>query len=170
LSNITTNALLVVEPGIPRSASFISNLKEALAENNINTVSPCPANTVCQIKGGKKGSKWCHFNFEADDSPKELQKLSSLAGLSKEKVVLSFLLASKKNIKVDTTNARVVSDLFTLPGNKTGVYACSQKGLLLIICDKTIKSGMLLEIPQGKMNDNLPTDKKSGAKIIDLSK
>jgi hypothetical protein len=41
---------------------------------------------------GKGASKWCHFAFDTQDAPAALQRLSTAAGLPKERATVSFLL------------------------------------------------------------------------------
>ncbi|MDR3301578.1 MAG: rRNA methyltransferase [Spirochaetaceae bacterium] len=169
-------AALVVEPGIPRCAQFISALKEAFEAQHLQIEAPCPPSTPCALRGGKRGSKWCHFSFDIDDSPPALQKLSASAGLAKEKAVLSFLLAKKLATKqgVEKTDAltfRIISDCFPLTeaGNEYGRYACSKRGLALLSGVKqaiaSCSSGTLLHIdnpvPQGR-------DTKSGALVFSV--
>jgi hypothetical protein len=101
--------ILVVEPGTPRSGRFISLLREALAGLGRPPLSPCAHRGPCPFPGrgparpgldrdsgpsyGKGAAKWCHFAFDAQGAPAALRRLSEVAGLPKERAVLSFLLA-----------------------------------------------------------------------------
>lgn len=123
-------AVLVVEPGIPRSAAFISLLRSALAGSTgsagLRLCSPCPHSGPCplpggQAAGGKGKAKWCHFAFGTEDAPPDLQKLSAAASLPKERAVLSFLLAASgtdrgagdtSEIKGEILPVRIISDVF----------------------------------------------------------
>jgi hypothetical protein len=101
-----TGAILVAEPGVPRSGEFIAALRAALITLGYPPRSPCPHAGVCPLPGGvlpgspsrtarpsgAKG-KWCHFAFDTEDAPAELLRLSAAAGLPKDRVTLSFLLA-----------------------------------------------------------------------------
>lgn len=64
--------------------------------------------------------------------------------------------------------ARITSDPFRLPKNRTGFYACSELGLTLIATEhpEQLKSGTLLQLQLKKAPDTLPADFKSGAPII----
>ncbi|MDR2865092.1 MAG: rRNA methyltransferase [Spirochaetaceae bacterium] len=167
----TNSALLVVEPGVPRCGQFIHFLKVAFESRDLVIRSPCPRCSACCMRGGKRGSKWCHFYFDTDDSPKDLQKLSGAAGLSKDKAVLSFLLAQKsalpKKESDDLLDLRVISDLFPLPEYQYGRYACSAKGLVLLRGSKKIMescpSGAELSARKSAFGG---IDKKSGALIL----
>jgi ribosomal protein RSM22 (predicted rRNA methylase) len=166
-------AALVVEPGVPRCGQFVSVLKEAFEARRIGIRSPCPANASCAARGGKRGSKWCHFNFDVDDSPVRLQKLSLAAGLAKDKAVLSFLLAEKgtkaPSPRNNASELRVISDSFALPENKCGRYACSKRGLVLLRGEERgidlCKSGTLLSVENPVFCGR---DKKSGAEILNV--
>ncbi|GHV81686.1 hypothetical protein AGMMS49991_02440 [Spirochaetia bacterium] len=109
-------AILVVEPGVPRSGEFIAALRAALSGMGRQTVAPCPHSGECPFPGGNHHAllkrntsgqrddstnragaggkeKWCHFAFDTDDAPAKLHSLSAAAGIPKERAALSFLLA-----------------------------------------------------------------------------
>jgi hypothetical protein len=183
--------LLVVEPGVPQSGRFISMLRDAFLEQEREPLSPCTHSRECVltphnltsasfahkiaaqaawrlcVNQFRKG-KWCHFAFDAGDAAKELQGLSAAAGIPKERLVFSFLLAgargAKKAAQPDT--ARVISDAFPLPNRRFGRYSCSEKGLVLLAGDEKaiegISSGSLVKI---KLTDK--HDEKSGALIAE---
>ena len=182
LSSLTdrTGSILVVEPGIPRSGEFVSQLRSFLLKRERFPLSPCTHNSVCPFPGGqsKNKNKWCHFSFDTEDAPLDLHKLSAASGIPKERAVLSFLLSGpmpdKIKSKKDKTRIRIISDLFPLGGEKTkesenwGRYGCSERGMVLVSGSrKTIEktySGTLEELPltAGKI------DSKSGALIAQL--
>jgi hypothetical protein len=54
---------------------------------------PPAAETAADKPGVRGVSKWCHFAFGAQDAPAALRRLSTAAGLPKERATLSFLLA-----------------------------------------------------------------------------
>jgi|GEM_PF-197881 len=89
-----TSSILVVEPGVPRSARFISLLRDALIRLDFAPLSPCPHDGPCPFPGLRHG-KWCHFVFDTAPAPARLHKLSEEAGLSKDRAALSFILASR---------------------------------------------------------------------------
>jgi hypothetical protein len=164
--------IITVEPGVPRSGQFISLLRSAFLELNRPPLSPCPHVGICSFPGGKK--RWCHFPFETGNAPKELQSLSAAAGIPKERLVLSYLLAGPvmDDFTVHASNvARVISDAFPLPNNKFGRYCCSERGLVLLTgeksaIDKTVSSSLVTPVfPEDKKRDA-----KSGALIAEVKK
>lgn len=182
-------AVLLVEPGDPHSARFVSLMRDAFIRRGFEPVSPCPHIHMCPMDGRKGGSmtgKWCNFGFNTDSAPKRLLKLSEKAGLPKERAVLSFVVAQKSSDKkekvLESTSIsdlikqnksrklrlRVASDFIKLPAlHRSGYYCCSELGLVLAIDEHGVKpkNGELLEIPFP--TGQLETDQKSGAlKII----
>ncbi len=92
-------ALLLVEPGVPKSARFVSLMRDAFIRRGLVALAPCPHQQSCPMDGRRAGQngangKWCNFDFETDDAPKKLLALSASAGIPKERAVLSFVLAS----------------------------------------------------------------------------
>jgi hypothetical protein len=175
---------LVIEPGFPRCGEFISLLRGAFAEYGIRPLSPCPHGEDCPAAGGmsETGKKrWCHFAFETSGVPSALRRLSRAAGIPKERAVLSFLLAgaaegqtakaspAKQNAATGgLTELRVISDAFSLPGEKHGLYCCSRRGLILLAGKKNaiekISSGdtVAAAVKKGEK------DPKSGAVMAEL--
>lgn len=91
-------ALLLVEPGVPKSARFVSLMRDAFIRRGLVALAPCPHQQNCPMDGRRAGQggangKWCNFAFETDDAPKKLLALSASAGIPKERAVLSFVLA-----------------------------------------------------------------------------
>ena len=91
-------ALLLVEPGVPKSARFVSLMRDAFIRRGLVALAPCPHQLSCPMDGRRAGQggangKWCNFAFETDDAPKKLLALSASAGIPKERAVLSFVLA-----------------------------------------------------------------------------
>jgi len=166
-----SGTILLVEPGDPRSGAFISAMRAALAARGVTPIGPCPHQCACPMPGffrslgGDEDAKvgkilakmtpvvmpkwrpkypWCHFTLSTESAPPWLDDLSRSAGLPKEKMVLSYLLAAKDSekraaqepIKTDTRanhlEVRVVSAAFPLPGKKMGCYACSNLGFTLL--------------------------------------
>ncbi len=180
------SSVLLVEPGDPHSARFISLMRDALIRQNFLPVAPCTHSLTCPMSGrthGKttnaygKNAKWCNFAFDADTAPERLKKLSEKAGLQKERASLSFISAkksaavsqSKKNPESsdEKTFIRIASDFIRLPDlHKSGYYACSQFGMLLAIDENNIKpkNGDLLQI---RTPENMTErDRKSGGIIV----
>jgi hypothetical protein len=170
--------ILTVEPGVPQSGHFISLLRSAFLELNRPPMSPCPHSEDCPMPGGKTANikkRWCHFAFAATDAPKELCRLSAAAGIPKERLVFSYLLAgAQKQTQAATANTagkvRVISDTFPLPDKKFGRYGCCSAGLVLLTGDKTriekIASGDLVS-KSGVKNGTI-CDAKSGALIVEI--
>ncbi|MCR5763021.1 MAG: small ribosomal subunit Rsm22 family protein [Treponema sp.] len=165
--------VLVIEPGVPSCARFLSLLRDALMRNYFMPCSPCPHTAECPMSG-KRGGKWCNYAFSTEDAPRDLKKLSESASLAKERAVLSFIAAEKNESGQDDSfkesggvlKFRIASDEIRLPGNRTGYYACSEKGLLLVVAKKKYFSGELLSIPMP--NSLTRMDRKSGARVIEI--
>ncbi len=174
-------AILVVEPGIPRSGEFVSALRDAFLRQGRPPLAPCPHQGACPLSGGRRGAKWCHFAFDTDDAPPRLLALSAAAGIPKERATLSFLAAGPLAAghqaagpqAADATAAgsldlRMVSDSFPLDGGQFGRYACSALGLTLAVGTgrrmEELESGTLLRLPPGTTASG--RDAKSGAALI----
>ncbi|MGN0729764.1 small ribosomal subunit Rsm22 family protein [Treponema sp.] len=163
---------VIVEPGDPRSARLVSLMRGFFMRKGFAPVSPCTHSCPCPMEG-KKGGKWCNFVFKTDDAPAALKKISEKAELPKERAVLSFA-AFRKNIsqtgdspaKEEFMAVRIASELIRLPGGKSGYYACSEKGLLLVVTSRQLLSGQKISVP--RTEKHLPIDKKSGAFILEL--
>jgi len=156
--------ILTVEPGVPQSGRFISFLREAFINLGRIPAAPCTHSEVCPL-ADYRGKKWCHFAHKDFSPPKELVRLSAAARLPKERLVYSYLLTSAAQ-KQTAQSVRIISDIFNLPGGKTGCYGCSAQGLVLLEQDKhnkdRVKSGTLVK-------DFIITneiDSKSGALIF----
>lgn len=184
---------LVIEPGIPRSARFISLLRDTFIRKDMSITAPCSHCEICPMDGRLlKGShmnktadsnrtgKWCNFAFPVKNAPEKLQKLSAAAKIPKERVVLSFVFATpateenKGLVKNEsaaqksdkTVLLRIASDPIRL-SEKIGFYACSRLGLVLYIPKKgqLTFSGDLVEVSLPKREPK--KDFKSGAIIIE---
>jgi hypothetical protein len=86
--------ILIVEPGIPRSAEYIAALRGRFLEAGAAALAPCTHSRQCPAPGGKtarSSAKWCHFAFECEDAPEALRRLSAAAGIPKDRATLSFL-------------------------------------------------------------------------------
>ena len=103
-------------------------------------------------------------------------KLSENAKLPKERATLSFISIVDSEVSTQNQNlnkdkseikCRVTSDSFKLPGNFTGHYACTERGLALLKSHAKINSGDAFCV-KIKTPDSLPKDEKSGAVIIEL--
>lgn len=168
-------AILLVEPGVPKSARFVSLMRDAFIRRGLVALAPCPHQQSCPMDGRRAGQggangKWCNFAFETDDAPKKLLALSASAGIPKERAVLSFVLAGAETAckpKNCGGLLRVASDIIRLPPDgegqkpRVGHYACSEQGLVLALSKggKRVYSGDLLEVE----NDFTP---KSGSDTV----
>lgn len=186
----STKTVLLVEPGDPHSARFISLMRDAFIRRDFIPLSPCQHANECPMAGRtgtKKNAKWCNFGFETEDAPIRLLKLSEKANLPKERAVLSFILSQKlskeEKAKIEERELnkigeiqknprlrlRIASNFIKLPElHKSGYYACSEIGMLLAVDTTNVKpkNGESLEVPfpEGK----LEKDAKSGATIINI--
>jgi hypothetical protein len=112
--------------------------------------------------GARSAAKWCHFAFGTQDAPAALRRLSTAAGLPKERATLSFLLAGPSPARTDQTNpadqtdkgaqkpasapplpgaqgpfpVRLISDPFPLSApqdsREWGRYGCAREGIALV--------------------------------------
>lgn len=180
------HTIFVVEPGIPRQARIISLLRDSFIKAGMSITAPCPHAEDCAMNGlhARMGgtTKWCNFAFATDDAPRQLQELSTDAGIPKERAVLSFIIASNTvHIKEetehdDTTDSllllRIASAPIRLPGYRTGYYACSRLGLTLVVDASGInlKSGDLITAQPLHDFAGLSKDAKTGAKEVIIIK
>ena len=130
--------ILVLEHGNPVGGTFIASLRQAALERKRPPLAPCTHAGVCPFPGMK--AKWCHFAFDTEDSPEALRRLSSAAGLSKERAALSFLHIGPQGAGsprvYETPRVRVISDAFPLSNQQYGRYACSERALVLLSGDR----------------------------------
>lgn len=160
-------SVIVIEPGDPRSARLVSLMRASFMRKKFLPMAPCTHCSECPMEG-KKGGKWCNFAFTTEDAPRELKKLSERSELPKERAVLSFVAVKKQAEEIPEKgdlSLRITSDLIRLPGNRSGFYACSKKGLILLVTDKNLHSGDFIRIEDPKKS--LRTDPKTGALIIE---
>jgi ribosomal protein RSM22 (predicted rRNA methylase) len=162
----TKTRVFIAEPGIPRASRFVSLCRDIFIRKNWTLVAPCAHYQKCPADG-HKGGKWCHFILDTDKAPQKLLKLSESAGLPKDRASISFICAAseKPEDACDSLlNLRVISDPIKLPQNKTGVYCCSPKGLVLYT-KKIYSSGRLINTNL-KTDIKLPSDKKTDAFVL----
>lgn len=168
-SKTENTKVLLIEPGVPNSARLLSLMRASFMRKGFVPLSPCPHCGDCPMEG-KKGGKWCNFAFSTEEAPAALKKISEKAYLPKDRAVLSFVAlkkAEQKKEDLDNLIFRVASDPIRLPGNRTGYYACSRIGLLLIVTTSNLLYGDALSIPMPK--NTLKQDEKSGAYILELN-
>ena len=192
LSSLTesSGAVLVMEPGIPRSGEFISLLRSGLMRQNRSPLSPCAHSFPCPLPGSprkpgasRRGSgtntssaKWCHFAFDTEDAPEELHKLSEASGIPKERAVLSFIFTGSgspsKAVPKGPVKIRIISDSFPVAEHEKapakisrGRYGCSEQGVVLV----TGSRESLARSPSGTLEElclkSGARDPKSGAQV-----
>lgn len=169
-------SVLLIEPGVPNSARFISLMRDAFLRNGFFAAAPCPHQGRCPMNGrraGKSGAsgKWCNFAFETADAPKRLLSLSEKSGLPKERAVLSFVFVQKnenaKKLSEQSESIRIVSDTIHLAQKGArGHYACARQGFSLAVCSpgKKVESGDLIFGAKEK-NER---DEKTNALIFEI--
>jgi hypothetical protein len=175
-----TGSILVLEPGVPQSGAFIAALRRALLDLGRPPLAPCLHAETCPLPGpqGTGGAgKWCHFAFGAEGVPSGLRRLSAAAGLPKERVVLSFLLAGPRGQTARTGAAReelpvrIISDAFPVAsGGGYGRYGCSSRGLVLMAgsrgqAENQVSGTALRMVPDRREK----RDPKSGALALEFS-
>ena len=100
-----------------------------------------------------------------------MQKLSSRAGLPKERASLAFVLASSSavnsGVKENQLEIRIISEPIKLPGERSGHYGCCRLGLVLVETATSLAPGALLHVQEPRSPRQ---DKKSGALVIKLYK
>ncbi|MCH5282182.1 MAG: hypothetical protein J1E59_00830 [Treponema sp.] len=169
-------SVLLIEPGVPASARFVSLMRDAFLRNGFFASAPCPHQGRCPMDGrraGKSGAsgKWCNFAFETADAPKRLLSLSEKSRLPKERAVLSFVLmqrgADAPKATENQESIRIVSDTIHLAQKgMRGHYACARKGFSLALCtrDFKVKSGDLICDAKEKSE----RDEKTNALIFEI--
>lgn len=166
--------IITIEPGDPKSARLVSLMRDSYIRKNFVPSAPCSHCETCPMNGqnAKKGGKWCNFAFSTEDAPSALKRLSEKADLPKDRAVLCFVAVQKKKEEAAADSEeekftfRITSDPLRLPGHRTGYYACSKDGLLLVVTDKKVFSGECFTLPSRPKK--MLTDQKSGALMFDL--
>lgn len=133
-------ALLLVEPGVPKSARFISLMRDAFIRRGLVALAPCPHQQSCPMDGRRAGQggangKWCNFAFETDDAPKKLLALSASAGIPKERAVLSFVLAGAARESFASLKSGGLSGLEKVFATDTACKPKNCGGLLRVASD-----------------------------------
>jgi hypothetical protein len=171
-------SVLIVEPGNPGSGALTAAFRSALMALGRLPAAPCPHGEACPFpgsSGGRGREKWCHFAFDTGDAPRTLAGLSEEAGLPKDRAVLSFLYAGKKERpgkekagdRMGAFPVRVISDSFALGTGGRGRYGCSLRGMVLL----RGSARSMEACPPGSLVMAAPRvpperDKKSGALMV----
>lgn len=168
--------ILIVEPGVPKSARLVSLMRDSLARKNFIAISPCTHFEKCNMNG-EKGEKWCNFCFNTQNAPKNLKKLSELSELPKERAVLSFIATQKMSTdEIEKTELadekfltfRITSEEIYLPNHKVAYYACSKLGLLLVLSETKLFSGESFKVKMPSPHLLQRRDKKTDAILVNL--
>lgn len=189
--------IFISEPGVPSCGRLISCMREAFMRRHFYPAAPCPHCGACPMEGkrGGKWCNYAFSTEDAPQSlrrfsrsiyiPKERAVLSFLALEKKWDEAEEALLqqdgeAGSGNGRAGTGNTdtdrnssgsrltfRISSDPIRLPGNRTGYYACSSLGLLLVVTDSELHSGDLLEVEADRLPDR--RDEKTGALMLTVS-
>lgn len=132
-----TTSFIIIEPGVPRSARFISLLRDSFIRKGFSIQDPCPhaercpmdgrlfkgAHNTCNPNSAKpahangddiKTGKWCNFAFPVKNAPERLQKLSASAKLAKDRAVLSFVYACPAGNTAPANSDKASADTRTL--------------------------------------------------------
>lgn len=173
--------VLIIEPGVPACGRFVSLLRSAFMKRSYRIASPCTHCGICPMDG-KRGGKWCNYAFSTEDAPETLRAFSRDIYIPKERAVLSFIACEKHYVAhgvqeegrkethekpTEKLTFRVTSDAIRLPGHRTGYYACSSQGLLLVVTESSLKSGESLSV---ELQSPLSAiDEKSGAFLLEIA-
>lgn len=157
--------LLLVEPGTRWGGHAIAMLRGMLLELGMVPLAPCPHDGECPMPGTSH-SAWCHFNFDVRGAPRWLADLTARAGMPKEDVSLSFLLAARGEYVV-SGGIRAVSQTFPIPGG-TGLYGCSERGLALMTTPRVSHAPRPGRLVRAAWPQPDRHDPKSGALMLPL--
>ncbi len=158
--------LLAIDSGDARSASLLSALRAELLSRGFALLAPCPHEEPCPMPGtfiqdrsggggatelirGSDGRPlvlargkrpWCHFTFEPELAPRELERVSERSGLPKTRASLSFLYAVRSSDEArpaegggsDYSGIRVVSESMRDPERGSMNYVCAKEGYCLL--------------------------------------
>ena len=159
--------VLVIEPGTRLGWRCLIGMRDAYREMGLGILGPCPHEQDCPLETAKARA-WCHFTMSSDGAPKWLTAISERAGLGKQRLSLSFLLARKIEASHEKELTRVVSGAFSLtdvPGS--AVYGCAETGLVVLVAPdrRPPRPGDLLSVI---VPPHAPRDAKSGAPRVTL--
>jgi SAM-dependent methyltransferase len=204
--------ILLVEPGTRLGGKIVQLMRMAALARGFEAVAPCthdapcpflagirsgrnkfsgevlPENPPSGVKGGNVAGQhasgaWCHFGYASAGAPEELLELSAQAGLTKERVYLSFVLLRKNLAESgpgrrrfggaeparqergrEAFPARVVSELIRLPEYGGAYYACTREGLGLLPGGGKISAGSEILVRRAVKGGR---DPKSGAIFLE---
>ncbi|WP_027721009.1 small ribosomal subunit Rsm22 family protein [Maridesulfovibrio zosterae] len=164
--------ILIIEPGIRMSGRVLSVIRNEYIEKGFSILGPCTHHEECPMNG-EQGKAWCHFNFDAENAPVWLQKLSANCRLEKSNVSLSFLYVAQPGTETQQPHEgeiriRAISDSFRLDEGGFAQYGCAAEGQILLTAKdgaKTLYPGGLIGMPAPEEDIK---DVKSGAMIVEL--
>jgi ribosomal protein RSM22 (predicted rRNA methylase) len=176
--------ILFIEPGTRFGGKIIQLMRLAALTRGYETLSPCMHDNSCPFlttgeANLQRPERWCHFGHTTAGAPDELQKLSGMAGLSKDSVHLSFMLLHKGKSRVDSNfsgkhasvrekimTGRVVSDSIRLPEHGNAYYVCTEDGLGILTGSRKMSSGSEVLTRLAKKGGK---DQKTGAMFLELA-
>ncbi len=164
-----SGAALFIEPGTRLGGTLTASLRAAAMDNGLFPAAPCTHAQVCPLLGRKERG-WCHIHegLAPGAVPAWLSSLGQAGRLEKHTFSFSYLmLRTKEAVNPQTSGqavaARLLSDIFLVPGIGQARYACSERGLLLVPHASHFTAGQAV-ICQISIHPR--QDKKSGALIV----
>ena len=118
--SITTDTLLIIEPGTPIGFTHILQARQQLIAAGAHIVAPCPHNLPCPMSG----NDWCHFSQRITRT--QLQRQVKQATLSYEDEKFSYIAASRA--PGSPIQGRVVRHPQIYPG-RIHLELCTPQGL-----------------------------------------
>lgn len=132
-------------------------------------LAPCSHAGPCPMLAPRVNA-WCHLNTPPHDAPEQLRALSRKAGLDKDSVSMSFVLLQRRgavessaqsfaevspsSLSPQTLRVRIVSEAFMVPGwLGRARYACSGKGLVLVMNSAWLPAGCLCDVQLTERKD-----------------
>ncbi|MBR5734365.1 MAG: hypothetical protein IKX79_02330 [Desulfovibrionaceae bacterium] len=161
---------LFIEPGTRLGGTLTASLRAAAIENGLSPAAPCTHSQECPLLGRRERG-WCHIHegIAPDAVPDWLAALGRAARLEKQAFSFSYLMLrpgepEKPEAAGLTVTARLLSDIFLVPGIGQARYACSERGLLLVPHASRFSAGQAVDCQLAGYPKH---DKKSGALIAE---
>lgn len=101
LWEMTDQALIIVEPGTPKSFERMRKIREQLLTLGAQLVAPCPGSGICPMQGGD----WCHFAKRVERTSFHRQLKGGSLNYEDEK--FTYLIFSRK--KIPSARMRILS-------------------------------------------------------------
>jgi ribosomal protein RSM22 (predicted rRNA methylase) len=90
--SLTTQFLVVIEPGTPRGFSVIHSARAAMISAGAHILAPCPHSHACPMAGTRD---WCHFAQRVERSSQHRKLKGAALGYEDEK--FSYVIASRNS-------------------------------------------------------------------------